>query len=487
MDKGNFKTISFDISPMSSLYNINLNLRKDNINNCTKIYTKDLFSNFKTFNLVQNYDENDDVYETEEEIIEKKKQKQENEEFHKKYENLMNKMNSLQKSLQEDTYKIKLEMESDKEKKEQLEKEEKKRIELEKENLRKKLEEKRRKEELENLERENKRKKRMQELFQRQNEESKKKDAFLRGHLIITGNIKEKLIKAGNNYENITRQLKEISKIKITEKYLENGNEKINQLNSPELIDQTSKDFINLFKEIQEMRNDNSKEIYLYLCNVILSKIFSKLENNKDYNFVNYYMYSKLLLKIKSKTLSYLFFQRVSNICPYIIPVIYTEKDFPDKNILKERQGFLKDDKELKNVNKRFTNYEYMYFTYLFIDIIDNKNTNSIEILEDYLNNVAKIDITNINYLISNSFVCFVNVFGNYLKSNNSRLFNNLDNIFKKIYEGIQNEKNTTKKKEIKAFDDLYEIKLQSFYKEIKANRNTEFIKEVYKIKRNIS
>lgn len=53
-------------------------------------------------------------------------------------------------------------------------------------------------------------------------------------------------------------------------------------------------------------------------------------------NYEKYFIVAKIISKINSKTLTYMLYQRISFICPYIIPFIYTQRDFPDKETLKK-------------------------------------------------------------------------------------------------------------------------------------------------------
>ena len=137
------------------------------------------------------------------------------------------------------------------------------------------------------------------------------------------------------------------------------------------------------------------------------------------------YIKASLIFLINSKTLTYMFFQSISNSCPYIIPVKNFESIFKDKNIINEKKKSLNYD--IKENTRKMTINQYLYFIFLNFDINKNK-----DIIEDYLTNMESFQLNDINYLISNSFSCFLNVFGNYIHNNNNNCSLRIRNIIKK-------------------------------------------------------
>jgi len=167
-------------------------------------------------------------------------------------------------------------------------------------------------------------------------------------------------------------------------------------------------------------------------------------------------------------------YQRISYICPYIIPIIYTQRDFPDKETLKKRQGFHNEDKCLKDVHNRLEIYEYLYFIFLYLDV--DRNT---DIIEDYINNIQTFRPAEINYLISNSFLCFIDVFGNYIYEKKKNLFQKIINIQKTIIEGLELSNKNTNRSEEKNLIGVISHKIKDCINRINKNTRTKFMENM--------
>ena len=76
-------------------------------------------------------------------------------------------------------------------------------------------------------------------------------------------------------------------------------------------------------------------------------------------NYDNIIINAQIIKSLDCTTLIYMFFQRVSNKCPYIIPLPYVKVEH-DK-IFKEA--------EINQVFKLTRDAEYIYFTFLYLDI----------------------------------------------------------------------------------------------------------------------
>ena len=183
------------------------------------------------------------------------------------------------------------------------------------------------------------------------------------------------------------------------------------------------------------------------------------------------YIKASLIFLINSKTLTYMFFQSISNSCPYIIPVKNFESIFQDKNIINEKNKSLNYD--IKENIRKMTINQYLYFTFLNFDINKNK-----DIIEDYLTNMESFQLNDINYLISNSFSCFVNVFGNYIHSINNWSLRTR-NIINKVKEGLKNERKTTRHPEIINIIDKIDNDLDEYCRLINGNQHTEFLRQI--------
>ena len=451
-------------------------IKEDHKNSNIKIYDESLFNKVKCFRVVMDNDE--------EEKIEEEKIKKEEEEKKKKHEKYLEKINLFNSNIEKRLNEIKRDMEEDQKKREELERQEEMRMEQEK---KKKEEEERKKREQDKkrIDDEVRKKREAQEKKRKEEEERKKReqqmkmqrDRQINGGMNLThnagGSIKERLINAGNNYQNIINEVKKINENrslkKISDKILRNINEINSKLSTKADIDKSTEIFIKL---LDELKNGQYQDLYLYACFQILATLSEKLYNMSisSQSYEKYFIVAKIISKINSKTLSYMLYQRISFICPYIIPIIYTQRDFPDKETLKKRQGFLKEDLNIKDVYNRLKNYEYLYFIFLWLDADRN-----INILEDYINNIEVFRPADINYLISNSFLCFIDVFGNYIYNKNKNWLQRIINIQKTIIEGLELSNRNTHKSEEKNINGVISHYLKDFMAKIKKNRPTKF------------
>ena len=451
-------------------------IKEDHKNSNIKIYDESLFNKVKCFRVVMDNDE--------EEKIEEEKIKKEEEEKKKKHEEYLEKINLFNSNIEKRLNEIKRDMEEDQKKREELERQEEMRMEQEK---KKKEEEERKKREQDKkrIDDEVRKKREAQEKKRKEEEERKKReqqmkmqrDRQINGGMNLThnagGSIKERLINAGNNYQNIINEVKKINENrslkKISDKILRNINEINSKLSTKADIDKSTEIFIKL---LDELKNGQYQDLYLYACFQILATLSEKLYNMSisSQSYEKYFIVAKIISKINSKTLSYMLYQRISFICPYIIPIIYTQRDFPDKETLKKRQGFLKEDLNIKDVYNRLKNYEYLYFIFLWLDADRN-----INILEDYINNIEVFRPADINYLISNSFLCFIDVFGNYIYNKNKNWLQRIINIQKTIIEGLELSNRNTHKSEEKNINGVISHYLKDFMAKIKKNRPTKF------------
>ena len=442
-----------DKNPITALswdYMINEDIRNKN----KIIYDENIFKNSKIFKIsVENEDEED---------FEEKEKRIKEEESQKEYDDTIQRIEKLSSQTKSFTNQIKRDMEIDAKKREELERIERLRIEKERKEQRERIE----REERERKIKEEERLKRERERIQKEML-AKRKDINA-----IGGTIKEKLIKAANNYENIK---KEINKI--------NENQSLKDLTNKlfikimEIIPNTSlvKDIeksVAILKDIlKELKDANKKELYIYTCYYILSKI-KNLLTSSALNYMDTYIKASLIFLINSKTLTYMFFQSISNSCPYIIPVKNFESIFQDKNIINEKKKSLNYD--IKENTRKMTINQYLYFIFLNFDINKNK-----DIIEDYLTNMESFQLNDINYLISNSFSCFLNVFGNYIHNNNNNWSLRIRNIIKKVKEGLKNERKTTRYPEIINIIDKIDNDLDEYCRLINGNQHTEFLRQI--------
>lgn len=453
-----------------SNYSLNCLLNEDNKYNYTKVYAKDIFISLPFS--VSPQEENQINIKKEEEkdsdILDKKLKQEMNES-----EKFFEKISWLKSKLDSGINGIKLDMELDKNKKEEIERQEKIRKEIQEKNRQEMIRKRQEQEEKERQER--LRREQIRNQMRNQNQ----------GLINVEGlSIKEKLIQAGNNYQKIYVEMRKFWENKNLferekNKIIAETNEKLTQLTAFESVEETAQYFNKSFKIVEQSK---SQELYLYLAYNILSLLFKKLNSLLPGSVDNekYYTQASFLSRIKSKTLENLFFQRVSNLCPYVIPVVYKLEDFGgDINILRERLGILEEKEDLNEVNKRLTNYEYIYFIYL---LNDKKKYKAV--VEDYVNNLEKTQFREKLFFVGGGFRIFLNIFGNDIKKNENNewnLFPKLEKVKEKIITGLKKERDETRNYTIKNIDSRNIRKIEECFLNISKKRPTEFIESLQK------
>ena len=242
----------------------------------------------------------------------------------------------------------------------------------------------------------------------------------------------------------------------------------MNQLNSFEVYDEKLKKLKSDFEELQEIKN---KELYISTCNELLSLLFNKSLSLINESKTKFYLFTKIIYNINSSTLINLFFQRIAYYCPYIIPIQYTEKDFPDKTELRKRQGFIEEGEQFIDFNNRMTCYEYLYFTFLF-----NNYEKYKPIIVEYLDIMEESEV---NFAISNSYKVFLNVFGNIIKG---EFINKIKTLSNKIRKGLEEEIKKTKISNIKSIGGSNNYKIKDYMKTLEKGKNTDFHEDLNKI-----
>ncbi len=444
--------------PLSNFTMNNL-IYEDNENKKLTIYDSSLFENMECFKIANK--ENSEI-DSEFNAQEKKKKLEKEilnfQTYISKYKNYLTDMES-------HTNKIILEMELDQKKREEMEKKEIERLERirkireEEERIKKEEEAKRRADEIKKIN---------EERIRIQKEKEKNKINGLEEFNKGGRNIKERLINAGKNYVNIKKEVEKIIN------YSSAKTIKINKaVNDIITLKATSYKFIereaihDLKKLFNEIKEGENKELYLYACFCILSIIFNKLkELDLEMNYDNIIINAQIIKSLDCTTLIYMFFQRVSNKCPYIIPLPYVKVEH-DK-IFKEA--------EINQVFKLTRDAEYIYFTFLYLDI--NKY---ISIVENYIINIEGFKPEHINFLISSSFLCFIDVFGNYIIDNKREWMNKIYKIKENVVKGLKIEEMKCKKStnELSSINKSIYIKLENCFEKLNSKGYTYF-KEKY-------
>ena len=283
---------------------------------------------------------------------------------------------------------------------------------------------------------------------------------------------KKRLLDGCNNFIKIKEDLK---KIAFDPKYKELSNKilisitpTINQLNTFEVYQEKLELLISNLNELKELKN---KELYICGCNDLLSLIFKKSLSLLKQSKTKIYLLSKVIYNLKSSTIINLFFQRIVYICPYIIPIQFTSKDFSDQKEVRLRQGFIEEEEQLTDFNDRMECYEYLYFTFLF-----NNYEKYKPIIVEYLDIMEESEV---NFAISNSYKVFLNVFGNIIKG---EFINKIKTLSNKIRKGLEEETKKTKISYIKSIGGSNNYKIKDYMKTLEKGKNTDFHEDLNKI-----
>ena len=186
---------------------------------------------------------------------------------------------------------------------------------------------------------------------------------------------------------------------------------------------------------------------------------------------IKFFLFTKIIYNIKSSSLINLFFQRIAYCCPYIIPIQYTEKDFPDKTELRKRQGFIEEGEQLIDFINRMTCYEYLYFTFLFNDYEKYK-----PIIIEYID---LINESAVNFAIGNSYKVFLNVFGNTIKD---EFINKIKSISNKIKKSLDDDSKNSKVSNIKSISGSNSYQIKEYTKKIDKGKYTDFYEDYLSI-----
>ena len=446
-----------------SFYSMNRKIFEDDTNKIIKVYDSTLFDNMKVLNIekIENQDFNPEFNSEEKR---KKLEKEKND-----FQIYISKMKNLISEIEANTNEIRLNIEQDQKKKEELRKQEEER--LERERKRKEIQEKKKKEEEERKRKQLIEKERLKKIQEEQNKQRN----------LISGldnfnnagrNIKERLINAGKNFENIKNAIKKITgdknllsqTLKITRVI---NDIIINKTTSIKNIDKSINELDKLLKEIKQINNE---ELYLYACFSVLTFILKKLkEVDNEIDYENVVINAKIVAKLNCKTLTYLFFQRISNECPYIIPLPYVkaeyEKLFPGK--------------DLNEVYKLCRDAQYLYFVFLYLDI--NKYEN---IIENYITNIEQFNHEKMNFLITNSFLCFIDVFGNFILRNKKNWMNRILKVKENVMKGLNEEGKKVENTEshLVSINKAIKLKIENCFDKLNNNKNTYFIEKFLEI-----
>ena len=448
-----------------SFYKMNTLIFEDDQNKKVKVYDSSLFDNLKI--LKTEKVENEEINpEFDSEEKRKKLEKEKND-----FQFYILKMKNLISDIETNTNEIKMDLEQDQKKKEELRKKEQERLERER-----KLKEEKLKREREEQERKRKQLEE-QERLRKLREEQNRQQSLISGldNFNNAGrNIKERLINAGKNYEKIQKEKNKIMNDRNLQNYTKKIIVGVNDIiiNKTTSITNIDRSITNLDKLLKEIKQKNNEELYLFACYNVLTFIFKKLNGvDNEIDYENVLINAKIVFKLNSKTLTYMLFQRISNKCPYVIPLPYCKADY-DRIFGK---------KELNEVYKLCKDAEYLYFVFLYLDI--NKYSN---IIENYISNLEEFTYREMSFLVTNSFLCFIDVFGNYIWRNKRNWINRILKIKETVMKGLNEELKKIIKTESQliAINKSIKIKIENCFNNLDNNKNTNFSEKFLEINR---
>jgi hypothetical protein len=241
-------------------------------------------------------------------------------------------------------------------------------------------------------------------------------------------------------------------------------NPTIDQLVGEEVLQEKVKSIQNLLQELYEGR---LFEMYDFTLNYLCQKILNKSENYlKDRKLLS--VLSKFVFQIKSKhkLLEDFFFMILAYKCPYIIPKVFTKKDFPEKEVYMKRLGYSDPDEPITTWINNIECYCYLFFGFLSLD------DKYISIVKEYLNSMENITV---DYPISTAFKSFLNVMGAKVKAKLPDGINVLKKTVKRYIDDLEKLKSTTKSSELKSItsDNIHFIK--KYFQNVNTGNSTDY------------
>jgi hypothetical protein len=267
--------------------------------------------------------------------------------------------------------------------------------------------------------------------------QSVKKDVF-------ESKFKKQLLDSANHYwDNIRLKIKEISedksKKRLLDKIVTEVNIVIQQFSSEADIDRSVSKIKSILKELISQYN-----LYIYCIDYLIKCLLIKSEKYLNEDKINYVVFAKLisLLSKDNVLIRNYFLHMIAYKCPYIIPKIFSDKEYPDEKIRRKRLGFSDTSTENERLTDFLNNmecYSYLYFNFLLL-------CNIIEIIKDYTNSLLTVTIT---HPIGSVFKVFLYILGSKVKELEG--MQKLTDIFIRMTKTLEEIKNKTTQGDIKS------------------------------------
>ena len=126
-------------------------------------------------------------------------------------------------------------------------------------------------------------------------------------------------------------------------------------------------------------------------------------------------------------------------------------------------------------------NAEYLYFTFLYLDI--NKYIN---IIENYITNSEQFNCESINILISSSFYCFIDIFGCYIWKNKRNWISKILKIKDNVIKGLEVEAKKAANTEsiLESFNKSIRLRIENCFLKLNNNHYTKFMEKFCELNR---
>jgi hypothetical protein len=276
--------------------------------------------------------------------------------------------------------------------------------------------------------------------------------------------LKDNLLKAANSYWNNREYRIKLSndpanksqKNKIMTEY---ANPTIDQLATIQDLPEKVKTIKLLLKELFENKKFDLYDFTLnYICQKIISKSENYLKDRKQLLLFSQFIYeiSKGFRLIEDYYLMILAYK-----CPYVIPKVFTKKDYSDKDTLMKRLGYSDPEEPVSTWITNIECYCYLFFGYLSL------NSQKIEVISEYVRSLEKLPV---EFPLSTAFKAFLNSLGPIYKSKVDGGAITLKKLVGRYVKELEEMNKKTKSSDLKsiAADNIHFIKkyfTQSDYK----------------------
>lgn len=284
---------------------------------------------------------------------------------------------------------------------------------------------------------------------------------------IVESKYKKQLLEASNQYWNKLRvKINSISEDKsrksILDKIVTEINIVLQQFSSEADVDRSVKKINSILKEII-----SEYDYYLYLVDYLIKCLLIKSEKYLSEDKKNFRVFAKLISELGKNNVMIrnYFLHMITYKCPYLIPKIFTDKEYPDEKVRRKRLGF----SDTSSENERFVDflnnmecYSYLYFNYLL-------HLNQTELIKDYFTN---LQIVNITHPVASVFKVFLYILGTKIRELVG--MQKLTEVYTRFIKTLEDLKNKTTQGDIKSVLSANIRMMKKYHINLKENKNID-------------